>query len=471
MNSEVSRVRTGYETIVAHRCSEVFSCIAKQDGHVIDINDTLHLLKVVYDPQPVPVDGKRSLPYTEIDLRQALAQDNPVVVLMGVDELKTFPEHKVFSVSSAVNAQIVETILFNHIDLVPDKTARKHLTPALAYTLKAHPATPVVYARFVLSAPISKPVVDLFQYGNHYTNVSGSYIQQSLVLNVQPGERFKRGDVLVYNEGFFSPDLDSKQVLWNHGVMASVALIEMGTTLEDSSCITKELGEKLQMSPAHVRQIDLTATTILHSIVSIGDHVETTDPLCVIEEGDLDALSGIDDPSTLSFLSKLNQKTLQAKYHGVVAAIDVYYSCPDSTLHPSLAKLAHRLAKQKRAYAEQAQNTLKSTQYLSTQHVPPGTKYRGTLFEEDTVVVFITISEDIQAGCGDKIVLGLQAKSVIGSVLEKPPSGESGTKIDVIFSSASISKRILSSPYLIGIANRVLERLEETAVSLYFDEK
>lgn len=469
--SEVSRVRTGYETVVAHRCSEDFSCVAKQDGRVIEIDETLHVLKVEYVPQTIQTDGARQLPYTETDLKQALAHNTPIVVLMSNDELNQYPPHKVFSVSNGVNAQLTETIIFSSLQEVPDKSARRHMTNELMQQLKTKETTSIVYARFVPIATVAKPVIDLFQYGEHYTNVSGSYIQQNLVLNVTHNEKFKRGDVLAYNEGFFSPDLDSKQVLWKHGCMPNVALIEMGTTLEDSSCITRELGEQLSMSPAHVRQIELTSTTVLHQVVEIGEHVETTDPLCIIEESDLDALAGIDDTSTLSFLSILNKKTLQAKYHGRIAAMELYYSCHETELHPSLAKLAKTLIKRKRAYAEQARSTLKNTKYGISQHVPPGTKYRGILFEKDTVLLLITITENLAAGCGDKIVLGLQAKSVIGTVLEKQPFGESGTPVDVIFSSSSISKRILSSPYLIGIGNRILEKLESLVVDSYFNEK
>lgn len=467
LNSEVSRIRTGYEMTIAHRSSEDFSFIAKQDGKVTSIDNDLKLLKVEYVAQAFATVGTLTLPYGDIALRQALTYHTPLVVLMTQVEYKTYPAHRVFSVASDVNVEVIETIAFPNIDAVPDKTARKYMSAELTRAIKHTPLIPVEYVRLNALASHAPAVVDLFQFGPHYTNVSGSYLQQELVVNVTQGDAFKRGDVLAYNAGFFSPDPDSKQVNWNHGVMADVALIEMGATLEDSCMITKELGARLRMSPAHVRQIEITANTAVHAIVSVGDHVETTDQLCVIEEGDIEALSG-DDAATLSFLSNLNRKVMRAKYHGSIAEINLYYSCAPDTLHPTLIKLIKTLDRAKQRYAAAAQHTLKEEHYLTSRQVAPGTKYHGVVFENDTVVLLITISEDISAGIGDKICYGLQAKSVIGEVMERAPSSESGVAIGSIFSCSSIARRILSSPYLIGIGNRVLEKMEDQVTSTYF---
>jgi hypothetical protein len=470
LTSEVNRVRTGYEMTIAHRTSEDFSCVARQAGKVVSVDNDLKLLKVEYTPQVIKTAGARSLPYPELTLKQALATGTPLPVLMTPSERENFSPYKTFSASRDVNITLIEEIEFRTLAAVPDKTTLNHMTPALVAQHKQHPDMPVVYARFAVSGKFAKPEIDLFQFGARYTNVSGSYLQQDIVVNVQPGEVFKRGDVLAYNEGFFAPDPDSKQVNWKHGVMANVALIEMGATLEDSCMITKTFGERLRMAPAHVRQIELTASTVIHSIVSIGDHVETTDQLAIIEEGDLEALGGVDDAATLTFHSNLNRKILRAKYHGTIAEIQLYYSCAPDVLHPSLAKLARTLRRQKEQLAKAAQETLKEEHYLVSQFVAPGTKYRGTLFGDDTVVLLITITESITAGVGDKCVLGLQAKSVIGEVLEHPPSSESGVEIDVIFSTSSIAKRILSSPHLIGVANRILEHMESAVTELYFED-
>ncbi len=468
--SEVNRVRTGFEMVIAHRSSTDFAYIAKHDGHVITIDADLHLLKIEYDAQPIEVHGTTTLPFAGNDLKTAYFNNTPLSFLTTIDDANNYQVNLIYSITNALCIKPLEHIIFTDIKQVPDKSANLHATAILQTQLKRNPNTAVVYIRFTVQSTMDNGEIDICKYGSKYTNVSGSYIQQDLVLNVETGERFKRGDVLIYNQGFFAPDPDSKQVNWKHGVMANVALIEMGATLEDSSMISKQFGEKLSMSPAHVRQIELTSNTVIHSIVEVGDQIDTDSQLCVIEEGDIEALAGVDDIATLSFLSTLNRKILRAKYHGTVADIQLYYSCPEDNLHPTIANLAKKLKKQKLRYAKAAKDTIQEENYITSQYVAPGTKYRGTLFGDDSVLVLITIAESIVAGVGDKICVALQAKSVIGETMEYAPVSQSGVTVDVIFSSTSIAKRIINSPLLIGIANRVLETMEQTVTDMYFKE-
>lgn len=45
---EVLRVRTGFETMVAHRCNDIYAYTAKEDGKVLDVNDKLKMVKIQY---------------------------------------------------------------------------------------------------------------------------------------------------------------------------------------------------------------------------------------------------------------------------------------------------------------------------------------------------------------------------------------------------------------------------------------
>src|SRR3546814_18259189 len=58
--------------------------------------------------------------------------------------------------------------------------------------------------------------------------------------------------------------------------------------------------------------------------------------------------------------------------------------------------------------------------------VSMGTKYSGILFEEDTVVIEITISEDIDCGNGDKLCIMSANKTIVGQVMDKVPTTQSG---------------------------------------------
>jgi hypothetical protein len=69
-NNEVSRVRTTYERVVAHLTGPPFSYVATQDGVVLDINNTLGIIKIEYaDGSKVAVDfGSRYSSYSSSSL-------------------------------------------------------------------------------------------------------------------------------------------------------------------------------------------------------------------------------------------------------------------------------------------------------------------------------------------------------------------------------------------------------------------
>jgi hypothetical protein len=70
---------------------------------------------------------------------------------------------------------------------------------------------------------------------------------------------------------------------------------------------------------------------------------------------------------------------------------------------------------------------------------------------------------------GDKIVFDSSLKSVTGKIHEDINT-ESDLKIDAVFSGSSISNRIVNSPIIMGMAERILETLEQQAIDIYFDK-
>ena len=53
--------------------------------------------------------------------------------------------------------------------------------------------------------------------------------------------------------------------------------------------------------------------------------------------------------------------------------------------------------------------------------------------------------------------------------MEEPLQSEHGRSVDAIFSGTSISNRIVTSPMLVGIAEQILEDIEDEVVKLYFE--
>ena len=465
-NSETNYIRTGFETVVAHRSNETFACIASRDGVVEHVDNDLKLIRIRYD-QPVFKNKARiTTPLSKQVILDHVASGRSLFVTRPIKDSKMFSKGAVFLVNDVEQFIVVESISFSTVEHVPD--ADKIPKAEYDALLKAGA---VVYIRLDPVKKASPEDIDIFQFGDKYTSVSGSFVRQVIVLNVAQGDRVKKGDIIAYNSGFFEPDPDSKQVTWKHGVMANVALMERSITLEDSCSISKELAAKLATSPAHIRTITIDNMTKLNSIVKIGEHVQTTDYLCTMEDGELDALFSDDDPDTLEFLAELNRKTPKAKYHGVIADIEIFHSCDFADLHPTIQGLARQLAMKKYRISKAAANTAKESVFLPPQKVPVGTKYRGVDFKDDTVVaIMFTITEEIGCIPGDKLVFMWANKTTIGEVTDMPQSTESGVPIDAVFAGASLQNRIVISPLVNGIGNRVMEKAQEDVVAMYFNE-
>jgi hypothetical protein len=313
--------------------------------------------------------------------------------------------------------------------------------------------------------------VEVIEFGKIQAIVDSSYINQNIVLNCKLGDKVKRGDILAYNTGFFSPNQDNpKYVDWKHGVYTNIALMETDDTIEDSSTISKRLGKQLTSTPSYLRTISITNETVLHEIVNLNDYVEVTDYLCTFEDQDIADLSIMNsgDEESKQMIGDFNKKTPRAKHAGYIVHMDVLYSCDISTMTPSLAKFVNKIVAKKNKKSNFAKDAENGIDYPKSNKVAVGTKFKNIEFGADTVVIMIYISKDMPCGVGDKIVFDSSLKSVIGKVMPEPIMSDGGIEVDALFGSMSISNRIVLSPLRQGLIERIFEKVETDIVDIYF---
>jgi len=189
----------------------------------------------------------------------------------------------------------------------------------------------------------------------------------------------------------------------------------------------------------------------------------------VFEDATMTDMSSItSDEVALDYLAKLNRITPKAKHTGTIVRIEAYYSIPVTEMHPSLGTAVKTIIRQNNNKAKFSQGTIDSIKYPPSIPLQEGTKFKKVKFEKDTVVLRFFIKEGITAGIGDKIVFDSSLKSVISTTLVDIPETESGLPVDAIFSGSSISNRIINSPMIVGIGERVMEKLEESVIDMYF---
>lgn len=311
----------------------------------------------------------------------------------------------------------------------------------------------------------------LVNFGEEYSNNSsnGFFVNQEVVINgYKKGDRFKKGEILTYNHQFFQADpYDKKTVRYKIGVQTKVALLDNGGTIEDASILTQPLCDKMIFNPVHQVEVILTTDTNIRSFVHIGEEVNSTDSLLVWDESAFDP-GDEDDPQLIAMLSKFNNSSKRAGHTGKVVKIEALYKSPLSTMTPSMQKLIKHAVEKKNLEASLAEGCVNADDHLKSQPLVGTTKVGTTLLEPETVILRFYIKQTKSMSPGDKLFFGNCLKSVVAQVYPDYIEVEDGSiKVEAATSARGILQRIITSPFLTGIAGACLEKLEQDCLQIW----
>ena len=314
---------------------------------------------------------------------------------------------------------------------------------------------------------------ECLRFGSIFTNNSsnGFYVDQEVSPNnFKPGDKFKSGDILIYNTQFFQADPYSKKVNWKIGVLAKVAILDNGGTIEDASILTKPLCEKMVFNPVHVKDIVITRDTNVHSFATVGTEVTNSDPLIVFDQSAVD-FGDDDDPELTRLLSDLNKAAPKAEHTGTVVEIEALYKAPISTMSTGLQKLVKHVIQNKNARAAEAANCSNAIDFKKSVPLEATDRVGITELTEDTVILRFYIRQTKSMNPGDKLFFDSSLKSVCSTVYPDYIMSEDGIKVEACTSARGILARLITSPFLTGIGNSVLEKLENDILEDWFDTK
>jgi hypothetical protein len=364
IGTNLSRVRTGYERVVAHRCSPPFAYVAKDDGRVVSINEQIKTMEIEY-------------------------KSGDKVVL---------------------------------------------------------------------------------EWGEAYSrNSSGSfYVTQKVVINeFIAGGRFKKGDVIVYNDSFFSNDPLSKQVDMRLGLFENVALMDNARTLDDGCFISKKLNKALTIEPVQSRVVTISKKTTLHKVAVVGTILKSIDPLMIFDEADLgDSFDESDD--TAGIIMALNKSIPKAKFSGMVVQIEAFYRCDPSTMSDTVKKFVKSINKSKDARSEYSRNAVNADEFKHSKQLTAD-KFQGMNIGDDDVIIKYFIQQNIEMGSPDKIVFGGALKSICSGVTKETPMTQDGKEIQAVMSASSVWHRMTLSPLYHGSLETIMEKIEDNVVDMYFN--
>ena len=304
-----------------------------------------------------------------------------------------------------------------------------------------------------------------YSLGTQYGACEGTYYNHEMVTPLKVGDKFLPGDPIVYNTGFFEPDvLNPRQIIWKTSFLVKTALYESSQTLEDGSAISKKTCEKLLTSVIKIRDFVIEFKQGLKNVVKVGDKVEPGTVIMIIED-EITNEYNIFDKETLSSLQRLANKAPKAKYKGVIDRIEVFYNGEVKDMSASLQELTKYSDKIIQRRCKSSGKTIHNGQ------VDKEYRVEGNPLLENTANVKFYIKVILDAGNGDKGVYGNQLKSTFSEVMNYEMRTESGEEIGAVFGYKSIHARIVLSPEIQGTTNVLLQKIADKACKIYFGEK
>lgn len=300
-----------------------------------------------------------------------------------------------------------------------------------------------------------------YRIGFTYGRMEGSCYKHELVTELIAGKRFKKGDYILYNTGFFEKDwLNQNRLVMKFGRVVTTAFTMSNEVYEDSSAISPELSKT--MSTTHIKE-RIFVRSVKENIVDIlpeGQKVSPNDVLFVIvdENADYTNLSA----SSIEKLKSISAVSPKAKTEGSVFRYEIKYNADFSDMSPSVKKLITRLDK------EIFEETKGTSLEVKNNRVTSEYRSEGKNLLPGTFELKVFIENKISMGVADKGVFGNQAKSVVSETFSSNITTESGEKVDAMFSFRSVLNRTVLSPQTSAVVNRVVKKASKTAADIYF---
>lgn len=305
-----------------------------------------------------------------------------------------------------------------------------------------------------------------YKLGRQFGKVSDIHVPHDIVCDRKVGYKFKAGEVIAFNSGFFKRDFfNTTQVFMMSGVLATTAFLEGNDTLEDSSGISPKISKSLDTTISVTRNIIVPFDKTVHNLVEQGDDVNSDSILCTIEDA-VTAGSDIFDAESVNVLNILSSNSPRAKNSGVVDRVEVVYYGDTDALSDGLRKIVKKYDRKRAAEVKRYETDDATTGELGEVILVDGKR-----IVHNTVVIKILISKKVAMGTGDKAVVANQLKTTAGRVMVGTNETEDGMPVDIVFGYQSVSNRIVLSPEIAGCNGTAMKVISQRFAEIYYGKQ
>lgn len=300
------------------------------------------------------------------------------------------------------------------------------------------------------------------ELGIRYGSASGTVYVHPIITDMAVGQTFKKGDVLCWNRNYFERDfMEPTQVSWKAGAMVRVALMEEEFTFEDSSVISQRTAMRLGTRTAKPIAITVDFNQEVRNLLPIGTKVDSETILCTLEDP-VTANLGQLDAESFDSLRILANKNPKAKAVGEIARIEVTYRGNIDDMSESLGLITNRSDRERAKLNRQLGSNASNTGECLTP-----VRVQGTPLEMNQAIIEIYVITPMPTRSGDKGVFANQMKSTFGSIMPDGITTKSGKRLDAKFSNKSIANRMVTSPYVMGTTNVLLDTITRRSIEMW----
>lgn len=306
-------------------------------------------------------------------------------------------------------------------------------------------------------------------------SAAGFYIASTLSSNLKPGMKFKKFDVLAWDDKAFKKSKTSGEASMRLGPLLKIAVIPEWDIFEDSAPLTKKASNKLVTQMAMPVSVSLDKSAYVSKILKVGDKVNAGDSVIVFDNyhEDEDVLAMLqsmrEDLAEDIIETGMTKKT--SHYTGVISNIEINTTVPVEELSESLQKIVKDYWKniEKRnailtKYSNPGDmNFYKSGNVITDVSTPVEPDYqgkvKGKVVNEGVLITFYVRFDDVLSR-GDKIASEFALKGICSHIIEEGlepyTENDPDESIDLIVAPLSVSARKTPTLFPAMFANKIL---------------
>ena len=366
--------------------------------------------------------------------------NDPMLVTTGADEAMPYVASDIFAYKAKDDGKVVEVV---------NEGFGKNNYIVVEYKSGAHEI-------INLSEEIKK------------NSDGGYFVPLKLDTDYKVGQSFKAGEILAYDKLSFSKSLgESGNLAANIGTLAKVAIINTDEGFEDSAAVTEEFANKIGTFVIQGIETKVDCGSNIFINKQVGDSVMEGDTLFSFQEDfDDDVVNTLLRNLTIDTnqISELGHKPIKSKYTGIVDHIEIFRTCNDESMSPSLRALVKQYESKVQSFKDVYDKYgVDSSNLPKIGKVPEVGKAKNL---DNSVMIIYYIKFNDRLSVGDKIVFYSANKGVIKYIIPKGEEPYTSFRpdehVDSFMSLSSISGRMTCSIPLFAATSKLMVELDRS---------